>query len=161
MGSSPPILARLCTALALRDLCSCCNCPLYKQTPGAGFVKLKALFCGAPECEMTMLQLLSWAVTLLFMQVNTAGIRRKECCWERGWCGTTQSPSLQKRFMGRAVLPVVWMGWLAWFGVPVVDINGCFPGIASSGQGVLLVPCASICVPARHSSCQKSLMRLL
>lgn len=48
-------------------------------------------------------------------------------------------PLLQKQFMGRTVLSVVWMGLLAWFGFPMVGIKGCFPGIASSVQEVFLV----------------------
>lgn len=67
---------------------------------------------------------------------------------------------LQKQFMGRTVLSVVWMGLLAWFRFPMVGIKDCFPGIASSVQGVFLVYCGGICVPARHS-CRKSPMRLL
>ena len=42
---------------------------------------------------------------------------------------------LQKQFMSRAALSMVWMGFPAWFGVPVVDIKGHFPVMTSSVQG--------------------------
>lgn len=49
-SSCPPTQAHLCRALVLRDLCSWCNCPVYKETSGAGFVRLKVLVCRAPVC---------------------------------------------------------------------------------------------------------------
>lgn len=137
--SCPPIQACLCTALALGFFFQLVQLPSVQastrsrvcQTKSALLWRSSVLDDNAAACQLSCDRAPHAGKPCRHLQ---AGVLLGEgTVWDH------TKPLLQKQFIGRAVLSLVWMGLLAWLGFPTVGIKAHFPGIASFVQGILLV----------------------